>query len=208
LITEEYIRVPKNRIGFITIKFSLKKKGLINISGFHVDPGFEGKLLFSVYNAGASPIPLTQGTDAFRMWLAELDGDAEPYKGDHQGQDCISENDISLLMGRVASPSALLDELSETKRHLQETVKWAKWIATAVIIPLAFLLISYFVSLGGASKGGEPIIIVNGSVGYRILNDTLSVTLADSVLIYGASKNSKVKQEKHDATGEGDSSGR
>jgi len=48
LITEEEVAIPTNRIGFISIKFTAKMRGLINVSGFHVDPGFKGKLKFSV----------------------------------------------------------------------------------------------------------------------------------------------------------------
>jgi len=50
LTTQEVIHMPMNMMGFIAVKFSYKKLGLINISGFHVDPGYNGKLIFSVYN--------------------------------------------------------------------------------------------------------------------------------------------------------------
>src|SRR6266566_3608187 len=46
LLTEEKLRMPTNVIGFISLKTSVKVPGLINVSGFHVDPGFEGRLVF------------------------------------------------------------------------------------------------------------------------------------------------------------------
>ena len=52
LLTEETVKVPDQAIAFISMKAKWKFRGLVNVSGFHVDPGFEGRLKFSVYNAG------------------------------------------------------------------------------------------------------------------------------------------------------------
>ena len=73
LLTEETVKVPKDAIAFISIKAGIKHKGLVNISGFHVDPGYEGKLLFSVYNAGPSQIRLNHNKECFSIWYASLD---------------------------------------------------------------------------------------------------------------------------------------
>ena len=40
LITHEQVCIPPDTIAFISIKATRKLGGLINISGFHVDPGF------------------------------------------------------------------------------------------------------------------------------------------------------------------------
>jgi dCTP deaminase len=56
LITEEWVKIPINCMGFISIKARHKLSGLINVSGFHVDPGFEGRLKFSLYNAGTADV--------------------------------------------------------------------------------------------------------------------------------------------------------
>lgn len=40
LLTDEKLRMPLDKIAFISIKAGIKLKGLINVSGFHVDPGF------------------------------------------------------------------------------------------------------------------------------------------------------------------------
>ena len=61
LITEEEIRIPLNVLAFISIKASKKMSGLVNVSGFHVDPGFSGRLKFSVYNAGSKATVLDVG---------------------------------------------------------------------------------------------------------------------------------------------------
>lgn len=79
LLTEESIKVPEDAIAFISMKASFKYKGLINISGFHVDPGFSGNLLFSVYNAGPGSITLQRNLPIFLIWYASLDDtDSKP----------------------------------------------------------------------------------------------------------------------------------
>src|SRR3954469_15847025 len=39
LLTEETVHLPFNVLGFISIRASIKFLGLVNVSGFHVDPG-------------------------------------------------------------------------------------------------------------------------------------------------------------------------
>lgn len=73
LLTEEIVEVPDDALGFISIKAKIKWRGLINVSGFHVDPGFKGRLIFSVYNAGPVPVHLRQGQPMFLLWLSSLE---------------------------------------------------------------------------------------------------------------------------------------
>ena len=76
LLTEEKVALPPKTIGFISIRASIKFLGLVNISGFHVDPGYSGKLIFSVFNAGPTRIHLKRGDAIFMFWLADLDSNA------------------------------------------------------------------------------------------------------------------------------------
>jgi dCTP deaminase len=73
LLTEEIVTVPPDAIAFISMKAKIKFRGLINVSGFHVDPGFRGRLIFSVFNAGPLTIHLRQGQPTFLIWYANLD---------------------------------------------------------------------------------------------------------------------------------------
>jgi len=132
LITEEELDVPVGNIGFIAIKFGLKKRGLVNISGFHVDPGYKGKLKYSVYNAGTRTIHISRGAKVFRLWLSTLDGEAKPaYDNTHEhfGQNLITDSDVSDMKGQVASPAVL-------KRKLDSHAGWWR-IAISVAIILA-----------------------------------------------------------------------
>ena len=43
VLTEESVEVPKSAVAFISMKARIKFKGLVNVSGFHVDPGPAGR---------------------------------------------------------------------------------------------------------------------------------------------------------------------
>lgn len=131
LYTEEALKIPKDALAFISIKASLKLNGLINISGFHVDPGFCGKLKFSVYNAGSEPIELEYGKPTFPIWFCDFESDVDdPYDGNHQNQNNITREDRRSLRNATHSPATLHDRVKSLER------KWK----IAVCVFIAFLL--------------------------------------------------------------------
>ena len=75
LTTEERVSVPRDSLALISMKFGIKSRGLINVSGFHVDPGFSGQLKFSVYNAGRENVVLQCGQRTFLIWFCKFDED-------------------------------------------------------------------------------------------------------------------------------------
>lgn len=141
LLTEEIVTIPLNKIGFISIKFKQKKKGLVNVSGFHVDPGFSGRIKFSVYNAGPAKIVLDKGQACFLIWFSELTSDAEEYKGEHQKQMEILADDIEPLRGELASPNVLLEKIKERDTVLRN-VLWAAGILITLGISLTVISLS------------------------------------------------------------------
>lgn len=79
LITHEKVYIPQNAIAFISMKFAVKAHGLINVSGFHVDPGYKGNLIFAIYNAGPLNYQLEYRQKLFSIWFADLDAsDSKP----------------------------------------------------------------------------------------------------------------------------------
>jgi dCTP deaminase len=113
LLTEEFLRIPLNVMGFISLKSSAKWRGLINVSGFHVDPGFHGRLIYSVYNAGPSPIQLNRGQDLFLLWLADLDESATDRFAKHQKRPLleIPSSMVSDVNRQIHSLQALSDRI-------------------------------------------------------------------------------------------------
>jgi len=119
LITDEVVKIPLDTLGFISIRAGIKFNGLINVSGFHVDPGYHGRLKFTVYNAGSRDIYISPGESIFLMWFCSLDQTTSlPYNGEHMGQMNITSNDIMKISGDIASPAALKDKLDALEREL------------------------------------------------------------------------------------------
>jgi dCTP deaminase len=130
LITEEEVSLPCNLLAFISIKASKKMSGLVNVSGFHVDPGFSGRLKYSVYNAGSESIILEVGERLFPIWFYELpEANDDEYEGRHKGQMSISSDDVMRLQGDVASPAALKKEIDE----LHSAINNWKYVTMSVL---------------------------------------------------------------------------
>lgn len=112
LLTEERITIPPEVMGFISIKATYKLKGLVNVSGFHVDPGWSGPLIFTVYNAGPATIHLQRGLDVFLLWIADLDAASEKRKVVPAGNG-IPPAIINNITGVVDSMYALEKRMKE-----------------------------------------------------------------------------------------------
>jgi len=146
LLTEEKLLIPKDIVGFISIKAGIKFRGLINVSGFHVDPGFNGRLKFSVYNAGTENIHLERNRPTFLIWFGHLDNStSDTYSGDHDSIESIPPKDIAKLQGDIPSPNNLSDRI----RSLEESLEWAKKIFITIVggvfIILGSILIASFI---------------------------------------------------------------
>ncbi|MGH9908008.1 MAG: dCTP deaminase domain-containing protein [Pyrinomonadaceae bacterium] len=121
LLTEEVVTIPDDAIGFISVRFTIKRRGLVNVSGFHVDPGFSGRLKFAVYNAGSQPIVVSRGERVFMIWFSDLSASTpDPYQGESLGQKEITSQDVMFIQGEVASPAALNKKIEELKGEYQQ----------------------------------------------------------------------------------------
>lgn len=119
LTTQEYLEMPEDLLGFITVRFRHKSKGLVNISGFHVDPGFKGKLIFSVYNTGPATVTLRCGEKVFSIFFAEIHPRTR-YKGDYNLQKSIPTEIIETLAGaRIPSLQVLEKKVNKNSMALR-----------------------------------------------------------------------------------------
>lgn len=147
LITEERVRVPDDAIGLISIKASRKWQGLVNVSGFHVDPGWQGRLIFSVFNAGPQTIVIKPGEQFFLLFYASLDNTAGPqhrYNNGHRFSGIPSN-----LMQSMSTSVPTVYKLNDKVRELREDVKGAQNRST---IALTLGLVSITIALAIFSK--------------------------------------------------------
>lgn len=143
LYTSESVSIPTDAIAFISIKATIKLKGLINVSGFHIDPGFKGKIKFSVYNAANKSIFVQYDDPLFLIWFADLDqATNDPYKGNHKGQKGISATDREQLSGKGHSPSALNQRLESLEKRFLVGALLSGIFITAVVLPLVIALVT------------------------------------------------------------------
>lgn len=146
LLTEERIKVPLNAIAFISMRFGFKRRGLINVSGFHVDPGFGvRRLKFSVYNAGSRDITISRGDRVFLIWFADLNETTKDGYGDPgPDQDKITSDDQNVMHGEIASPAELKLQL-DTLKHFDVHRKWMLGVIAASLVAIAVRLwVPYF----------------------------------------------------------------
>lgn len=160
LLTKEYVKIPNDKIAFISIKAGIKFQGLINVSGFHVDPGFEGHLLFSVFNAGPSKIILSNGTAYFPIWLADID-EPQDYTGSHDKQIRIPDEPVGALsQGELASPNVLSKKIDDNKAEIESRIvnlekdnKANNYIAVTALGLIAAIIIKFVFDWNVLDKG-------------------------------------------------------
>lgn len=114
--TAERLKIPSGKIGFVSMKFFWTGLGLINVSGFHVNPGFSGNFVFAVYNAGPTPVTIRRLEPMFMLFLAEIT-DPQEYEGEHQGQVGIPVRMITTLKGPPVSLRNLADRVSSLENY-------------------------------------------------------------------------------------------
>lgn len=158
LITEEEVHVPNQNIAFISFKAKYKYKGLINVSGFHVDPGWRGKLTFSVYNAGPSDVVLEKGNPFALIWYADLDQEGI-VGGDYTNNNyvkkdkpitSISSDKVTDMTGDIFSPFKLKKDIDDLKEKYNKEIIDIKKEVHAIegkLLIRTGLLIFTFISL-------------------------------------------------------------
>lgn len=158
LITDERIKVPADAIAFISIRAKLKFRGLVNVSGFHVDPGYSGRIIFSVFNAGPAPVHLQRGEPYFLIWYADLDRTSTMLKAEGGGFSGLSVDLINPIAGEIQSFAGLLHKMKESERKTDEKIQriekehqWVRAIGTVLIAIFVGLAVRAFLPTGDAS---------------------------------------------------------
>ena len=148
LLTEECVTVPNAAVAFISMKARIKFKGLVNVSGFHVDPGYRGRLVFSVYNAGPAAVHLARGDDCFLIWYASLDHESEKYSRKGPPFDQISSDLITPIAGQLHSMAGLSDRIDRVEAE-QRVVRVVASVAITLLVLSITLLVKSWWATGG-----------------------------------------------------------
>jgi len=151
LLTEEMVNISDKCVAFISMKASTKFKGLVNVSGFHVDPGYKGRLVFSVFNAGPAPIKLQRGMPLFLMWLADLDRKTTKLKNNAP----VTELDLKIIApihGPIFSPQEISESVKSFKTDFKEALHKVETKVSNILL-LASLIITALIALAAVQYG-------------------------------------------------------
>lgn len=166
LLTEEVVTIPRDAIGFISIKANPKFDGLINVSGFHVDPGWSGRLIFAVFNAGPQDLVYERGKDLFLLFMADLDRHSTVVKSTNPFYERIPTALMQKLGGDVPSLYKLkkkTDGLEESASHAKLMAGFALGIATTAFAVILGAILTTFVFDQDGSAPAVPTVTIESS---------------------------------------------
>jgi dCTP deaminase len=139
----EEITMPRDLIAFISVRSKFKLEGLVNISGFHVDPTFRGRLRFAVQNVGPTDMRIKYLEPTFTIFFAQLSSDdIEQARDDQkdieypQGARGILLQDVQLLGGSSLSLVSLQKEVERLRTLFMIYIPIAVSAIVALIIKL------------------------------------------------------------------------
>lgn len=138
LLTAETVNTPFDAIGFISIRAKYKFNGLVNISGFHVDPGYSGKLVFAVFNAGPVRIHLQKGQRIFLLWMASLDAPIR-RKEVRKGYYDIPPELITQISGDFTTAYQVKKQMDEIKDDVTQLKAFRLYLLTFITVMLVIL---------------------------------------------------------------------
>ena len=145
LTTHEEVQIPDTILALISLRFSFKLQGLVNISGFHVDPTYQGKLLFAVQNVGPSDVRLKYCEPTFSIFFANLDGSGigdprEKQPAEFKRLKGIRLQDVQSLGGSNLTLARVQKDLDRLKMLVQIYGPFAVAAAIALVAVLIKLL--------------------------------------------------------------------
>ncbi len=143
LISAETVKVPHDALALISIKARIKWRGLVNVSGFHVDPGYDGKLIFAVYNAGPSTIHLRSGDECFLIWYLSLDQLSESIRHE-PGHTHIGSDLVGQISGEWKSFDMIASRMQKIEKA-QAAINVTQKVLVALVIGLVVGFALYFV---------------------------------------------------------------
>lgn len=147
-LTREKIYLPDDLLGLISLKSKYKMKGLVNVSGFHVDPGYYGKILFSMYNAGPNDIFLRYNEPVFMIMFDRLKKPVlqgyDASKGFDQGYRNIPVDIVSSLKGAPVSLKDLDKRVS--------SLEYQRNIYGGILVGLVVIVLGYLIEKMGLFK--------------------------------------------------------
>lgn len=146
LMTYEKIDMPEDCMAFLSLKTTHASKGLINISGFHVDPNWKGKLGFSLYNSSPRPVVLRYKEPIYHMFVVRLSNRA--WKEKRDTKEWKERRERMSYFDMIRLPSKWIESIKGPAINLQALHERLLKVETRIGI-LTALLVAIFATLFG-----------------------------------------------------------
>jgi len=134
----EMFHMPLDLVAFTSMRFHVKSEGLVNVSGFQVDPGYDGLFIFSVYNAGPKEVHLKYKSKVFTILFAKT---SKPAKSRKKG---FSDIPIKMWDPLIGTRKISLIGLNERMEKLERLFGLIKYL-----IPTIAGIVAIVILLGG-----------------------------------------------------------
>lgn len=118
VVSLEKVKLPNNVFALIGSKRKFSYDGLILLTGSVIDPGYEGHLLFGLYNASTKKVVLPKGTKLCNVIFFRLVRDVKPVSPD---PNLFEGNFPPDFLTKMANVEVLpWNKISEEVRRIQE----------------------------------------------------------------------------------------
>lgn len=135
----ETLHLPANIMAFITLRNRYKMQGLVNVSGFHVDPTFRGRLVFAVQNIGPNDVRLRYKDATFTIFFADVDcNDSSRRSG--APRTGIGLEDVQQLGANSVTLAKLKKDIDTIRTALLVYAPFAVALFVALIVTLIKLV--------------------------------------------------------------------
>jgi len=144
----EEFELPINLAATVGLRSGLTRRGMDWFGGPQIDPGYQGKIYTSVFNASSTPIELTHGMSFATVIFFRLSKDASrPYSGKFQRQTTFPEEDVERMLkmethtlSDVIQSVGILEQtvgkLTATSEKMATHLEWIKGLLFAILIAM------------------------------------------------------------------------
>jgi dCTP deaminase len=155
LETIEEISLSTNIAGTLGIRSSITRKGIDGYCGPQIDPGYNGKLYFNLFNPSSESFKISYGDKMCTITFFRLEKPAsKPYTGHYQNLKSFPEEDIQRMMS-IDSPTIAdvitsvgilertvnnlnihIQKLNQQFNNVSRDVSWIKTLLFAILIAI------------------------------------------------------------------------
>ncbi len=144
----EAFELPLNIAATVGVRTSLTRRGMDWFGGPQVDPGYQGRIYISIFNASSLPFEITYGMSFATLVFHRLARNAShSYAGKFQKQMTFPEEDVERMLkmeaytlSDVIQSVSLLEQtvnkLTKTSEQMATDLGWVKKLLFAILIAL------------------------------------------------------------------------